>query len=49
MPFAETDGKVIKSPEQIELTIAKFGVIFGFTIIVLVKLLAHKPAVGVKL
>jgi hypothetical protein len=49
MPFKEIVGSADKlAPEQIAATGLKVGVIFGFTVIVKVVVVAHKPAVGVK-
>jgi hypothetical protein len=49
MLFNEVVGKADKvAPEQIAATAAKVGVRFGFTVIVKVAVLAHWPAVGVK-
>ena len=36
------------APEQIDATALKVGVMFGFTVIVNVVVVAHCPAVGVK-
>ena len=36
------------SPEQIGDTAAKLGITFGFTVMVVVVVVAHCPAVGVK-
>jgi hypothetical protein len=48
-PFREVVGKGDKLPPlQIGATAEKVGVIFGFTVIVKVVLVAHCPAVGVK-
>jgi phage terminase large subunit len=50
MPFKEIVGSAVKlAPEQIAATGLKVGVIFGFTVIVNVVVVAHSPAVGVKL
>ena len=49
IPLVEIVGNGTKaSPEQIAGTTAKFGVTFGFTVIVNVVVVAHCPAVGVK-
>jgi hypothetical protein len=49
MLFKEVVGKADKvAPEHIAATAAKVGVTFGFTVIVKVAVLAHWPAVGVK-
>ena len=48
IPFVEVVGKAAKvAPEQIGFTVANVGVTFGFTVIVLVIVVAHCPAVGV--
>jgi hypothetical protein len=48
MPLFEVVGKADKvAPEQIELTCVNVGVVFGLTVIVIVAVLAHCPAVGV--
>jgi hypothetical protein len=44
----EVVGKAVRiPPEQIEATAENVGVIFGFTVIVKVVVVAHCPAVGV--
>ncbi len=49
IPLVEVVGKAAKlAPEQIGATELKVGVIFGFTVIVKVVVLAHCPAFGVK-
>ena len=49
MPLLEVVGKAVKvAPEQIGATALKVGVMFGFTVIVNVVVVAHCPAVGVK-
>jgi phosphate starvation-inducible membrane PsiE len=49
IPFKEVVGNAVKlAPEQIAATGVKVGIIFGFTVIVKVVVVAHKPAVGVK-
>ena len=49
VPFVELVGKALKlPPEQIAATGVKVGVTFGFTVIVSVAVVAHCPAVGVK-
>ena len=49
IPLVEVVGKADKlPPEQIGVTAAKVGVTFGFTVIVNVVVVAHCPAVGVK-
>ncbi len=47
--MVEDSGSAAKAaPEQIGATAAKVGVIFGFTVIVKVVVVAHCPAVGLK-
>ena len=47
--FVDDVGNADKvAPEQIGATALKVGVIFGFTTIVNVAVVAHWPAVGVK-
>ena len=49
MPLLEVVGSGDKvAPEQIGATAVNVGVIFGLTIIVNVVVVAHCPAVGVK-
>ena len=49
MPLLEVVGKAVKvAPEQIGATGLNVGVIFGLTVIVNVVVVAHCPAVGVK-
>jgi hypothetical protein len=49
MPLVELIGNGLKtSPEQIGAMATNKGVIFGFTVIVIVAVLAHWPASGVK-
>jgi hypothetical protein len=49
IPLVEVVGKADKvSPEQIGATGANAGTAFGFTTIVNAAVLAHNPAVGVK-
>jgi hypothetical protein len=49
MPLVEVVGKVDKAaPEQIGATALNVGVMFGLTVIVNVVVVAHCPAVGVK-
>jgi hypothetical protein len=49
MPFVEVVGKaIIVAPEQIGATPVNAGVTIGFTVMVIVAVLAHNPAVGVK-
>ncbi len=49
IPFSEVVGKALRGcPEQIGATVLKVGVMFGLTVIVKVVVLAHCPAVGVK-
>ena len=48
MPLLEVVGKAVNvAPEQIGATVVKVGVMFGFTTIVSVVVVAHCPAVGV--
>ena len=44
----EVVGSVIIPPEQIGATAVKIGVIFGLTVIAKVEVVAHCPALGVK-
>jgi hypothetical protein len=46
-PFNEVVGKVNVPPEQIAETCVNVGVVVGLTVIVIVAVLAHCPAVGV--
>jgi Flp pilus assembly pilin Flp len=49
MPLLEVVGSGVKvAPEQMGATALKVGVIFGLTVIVSVVVVAHCPAVGVK-
>ena len=49
MPLVDVVGKADKvAPEQIGATALNAGVIFGLTVIVKVVVVAHCPAVGVK-
>ena len=49
IPLVEVVGKADNvAPEQIGVTALNVGVIFGFTVIVKVVVVAHCPAVGVK-
>jgi hypothetical protein len=49
IPLVEVVGKEANvPPEQIGATAVKVGVIFGFTVITKVVVVAHCPAVGVK-
>ena len=49
MPLFEVVGKADKvAPAQIGATALNVGVIFGLTVIVSVVVVAHCPAVGVK-
>ena len=49
IPLVEVVGKADKvSPEQIEATGANAGTAFGFTTMVTTAVVAHNPAVGVK-
>ena len=48
-PLLEVVGKAESAaPEQIGAIAVKVGVIFGFTVMVKVAVVAHCPAVGVK-
>ena len=48
IPLLEVVGKAVRvAPEQIGATAVNVGVIFGFTTIVNVVVVAHCPAVGV--
>jgi hypothetical protein len=50
IPLVDVVGKVLKAaPEQIGATAAKVGVTFGLTVMVKVVVVAHCPAVGVKI
>ena len=49
MPLVDVVGKAAKAaPEHIGATAVKVGVILGLTVIVKVVVVAHSPAVGVK-
>jgi hypothetical protein len=49
MPLVEVVGNADKvAPEQIGATALNVGVMFGLTVIVSVAVVAHCPAVGVK-
>ena len=49
MPLFEVSGKAVKvAPEQMGATAVKVGVTCGFTVIVNVVVVAHCPALGVK-
>ena len=49
IPLVEVVGKADKvPPEQIGATDANAGTAFGFTTMVTTAVVAHKPAVGVK-
>ena len=49
MPLFEVAGSAVSvAPEQMGATALKVGVIFGLTVIVSVVVVAHCPAVGVK-
>lgn len=48
MPLVDVVGNVVTVPEQIGPTGAKAGVIIGFTVMVIVVVVAQSPAVGVK-
>ena len=48
IPLFDVVGKADNvAPEQIGLTAVNVGVTFGFTVIVIVAVVAHCPAVGV--
>jgi len=48
MPLVEVVGSGANvAPEQIGATVVNVGVMFGFTVIVKVAVVAHCPAVGV--
>ena len=49
IPLVDVVGNAAKAaPEHIGATAVKVGVIFGLTVIVKVVVVAHSPAVGVK-
>ena len=49
MPLLDVVGNGVKvAPEQIGATAVNVGVTFGLTVIVIVAVVAHCPAVGVK-
>jgi len=49
IPLFEVVGSAVRvAPEQIGATALKIGVTFGLTVIVNVVVVAHCPAVGVK-
>ena len=49
VPFVELVGKALSvAPEQMAATGSNVGVTFGLTVIVSVAVVAHCPAVGVK-
>ena len=49
IPLLEVVGKAAKvAPEQIGFTAVNVGVVFGLTVIVTLAVVAHWPAVGVK-
>ncbi len=49
IPLLEVVGKAVKvAPEQIGATAVKVGVTGGFTVMVSVVVVAHCPALGVK-
>ena len=49
IPLLDVVGKVVNvAPEQMGATAVNVGVMFGFTTIVSVVVVAHCPAVGVK-
>ena len=48
MPLVDAVGNALKlPPEQIGATCVKVGVTFGFTVMVIVVVVAHNPVVGV--
>ncbi len=47
-PFVEVVGSVIVPPEHIGATVLKVGAVGGLTFTVIVAVVAHCPAVGVK-
>ena len=48
MPLLDVVGNADKvAPEQISATWVKVGVTFGLTVMVIVAVVAHSPAVGV--
>ena len=49
IPLVEVVGKAVSvAPEQIAGTVANVGVMFGLTVMVNMAVVAHCPAVGVK-
>ncbi len=49
IPLLDVVGNAVKvAPEQIGATAVKVGVMFGFTVMVSVVVVAHCPALGVK-
>ena len=46
-PLFEVVGIAKEVPEQIEFTCVNVGVTFGFTVIIIVAVVAHNPPVGV--
>lgn len=49
IPLVDVVGNGVKvAPEQIGATAVNVGVMFGLTVIVNVVVVAHRPAVGVK-
>jgi len=49
MPLLDVVGKAASTvPEQIGATAVNVGAMFGLTVIVIVAVVAHWPAVGVK-
>jgi len=49
MPLFDVDGNGFNvPPEQMGATVLNVGVMFGLTVIVNVVVVAHRPAVGVK-
>ena len=48
-PFVDDSGSAVRTaPEQIGATVANVGTTFGLTVMVKVVVVAHCPAVGVK-
>jgi aspartate-semialdehyde dehydrogenase len=48
IPLVDVVGKALKlPPEQIDATCVKVGVTFGFTVMVIVAVVAHNPEVDV--
>lgn len=46
--MSEVVGSVNEPPEQMGATCVKVGVTLGFTVTVIIAVVAHRPAVGVK-